>query len=242
MTGPKISSRATTAVCATSSTVGATKKPFSSAGSVGSRPETATVPSVAPSRMYSETRCCWARLTTGPIVVAGVEARAQAEPPATVAEPVEHLAVDVGVHVDPGAGGADLALVGEHARRRCRRWRRQVGVGEDDVRRLAAELDADPLDGVRRTAQDQPAHGRRPGERHLVDARRAPTSAAPARAPPVTTWKTPSGQAGLGQQVRAAEASVSGVCSAGLSSTRAAGGERGCDLLHGQQQRVVPRA
>ncbi len=32
------------------------------------------------------------------------------------------------------------------------------------------------------------------------------TSAAPARAPPVTTWSTPSGQPGLRQQVQAAGA------------------------------------
>ena len=66
-----------------------------------------------------------------------------------------------------------------------------------------------------------------------------PTSAAPARAPPVTTWKTPSGRPASASSAGSRSA-VSGVCSAGLSSTRAPGREGGRDLLHGEQQRVVP--
>src|SRR5436190_20533902 len=45
----------------------------------------------------------------------------------------------------------------------------QVGVGQDDVRSLATELERDLLDVLRRLLGDEPAHRGRPGERDLAD-------------------------------------------------------------------------
>ena len=61
-------------------------------------------------------------------------------------EPVEHAAL----HEDPAAGAAVLAGVVEDAVGRARRGELEVGVGEDDVGALAAELEGDPLDLVGR--------------------------------------------------------------------------------------------
>ncbi len=115
----------------------------------------------------------------------------------------------------------------------------EIGVGEDDVRRLPAELDADPLDRVRGAAQHQPADRRRPGEGHLVDAgmgdqrRTRPRSAR-------DDLEDPAREAGLGEQRGESERRERRLLGR-LQDDSAAGGERGCDLLHGQEQRVVPR-
>ena len=45
----------------------------------------------------------------------------------------------------PAAGAAVLAGIGEHAQGGTRRRFVEVGVGEDDVGRLAAQLQRDPL-------------------------------------------------------------------------------------------------
>src|SRR5262249_25413481 len=69
------------------------------------------------------------------------------------------------------ARGAQLALPVEDPVARALRGGVQVGVGEDDVRRLAAELHRDALDGPRRGAEDRLARLGLAGEGDLVDAR-----------------------------------------------------------------------
>ena len=46
----------------------------------------------------------------------------------------------------PRAGDADLARIGEHRHRGARHGRVEIGIGEHDVRRLAAELERDALE------------------------------------------------------------------------------------------------
>ena len=64
-------------------------------------------------------------------------------------------------------------------------------------------------------------------------------SAAPASPKPVTTFTTPSGKP-TSHTSCASRSAVSGVCSAGLSTTRVAAGERGAELPGRHQQREVP--
>jgi hypothetical protein len=73
----------------------------------------------------------------------------------------------------PRAGAARLALVEEH-RIACRRDRAlEVGVGEDDVRRLATQLQRDTLEVAGRLDNDLTPHLRRARERDLVHVRMA---------------------------------------------------------------------
>ena len=61
-----------------------------------------------------------------------------------------HLLVDRPSDQDAAARRADLALVDEDAEERAVHRGLEVGVGEEDVGRLAAELQADLLQGVGR--------------------------------------------------------------------------------------------
>jgi hypothetical protein len=60
------------------------------------------------------------------------------------------LVVDRLVHDQPGAGRADLAGVQEDGGQRGVEGGVQIGVGEDDVRVLAAQLERHPLHRVAR--------------------------------------------------------------------------------------------
>ena len=55
------------------------------------------------------------------------------------------MVVDLFLDEQPRARGANLALVEEDAEERAGHRPRQVRVGEHDVGRLAAQLEADPL-------------------------------------------------------------------------------------------------
>src|SRR6266566_9496754 len=68
-----------------------------------------------------------------------------------------------------GARLAGLPLVEAEREERSVDRRVQVGVGQDDVRSLATELERDLLDVLRRLLGDEPAHRGRPGERDLAD-------------------------------------------------------------------------
>ena len=82
-------------------------------------------------------------------------------------EPGQELVVDVPLDEDPRTGTAVLARVVEHrvGRRGCGAI--EVGVGEDHVRGLAAELERDALDRARRSAHHLAADLRRAGEPDL---------------------------------------------------------------------------
>ena len=74
-------------------------------------------------------------------------------------------------HEQPRAGDAGLALVEEDPAERAARGRIQVGVGEHDVRALAAELERDALQPVDGGPDDLLAGGGLTGERDLAHAR-----------------------------------------------------------------------
>ena len=82
---------------------------------------------------------------------------------------VHELLVDVLLHQHPAAGGADLALVDEGAEEGAVHRVLEVGVAEEDVGRLAAQLERDPLELVRGAPHDQLAHLGAAGEGDLPD-------------------------------------------------------------------------
>ena len=95
----------------------------------------------------------------------------------------------------------------------------EVGVVEDDERRVAAELERDLLHRPRALRHQQLPDLGRAGEADLADGRvrRSSPRRSAARRPasPVTTWKTPAGRP-ASARARATASAVSGVCSAGL--------------------------
>ena len=120
---------------------------------------------------------------------------------------------------DPRARAAVLAGVAEHRRRRRGRGGLEVGVGEDDVRRLAAELERHPLDRLRGAGGDPAADLGRAGERDLGDVGVLDQAAARRPSPgPATTLSTPSGSP-ASSAIRSSSSAVSGVSSAGFSTT-----------------------
>ena len=91
--------------------------------------------SEARDRVGRRTRAVQARLR--------VEPRAKRHAPGGPDQPLEHVVVAPALHVQPGAGGAHLALVVEDALRDHRRDSVEIGVIENDGRRLAAQLHRD---------------------------------------------------------------------------------------------------
>ena len=92
-----------------------------------------------------------------------------------------------------------------------------VGVVEDDRRRLAAEFEADPLELLAADPGDTAADRRRTGEGHLVDAR-VPHQGLTGVASAGKTDTTPSGTVGL-SSISANQSESSGVSGAGLTTT-----------------------
>ena len=118
--------------------------------------------------------------------------------------------------------------------------RLEVGVGEDHVRRLAAELERDLLEVAGSRLDDQLADLGRAGERDLVDAvvrgqsrRRRPPN-------PVTMLTTPVGQPGLLHQLAEAQRRQRRLLG-GLEHDGAAARQRRRELPCRHQQREVPR-
>ena len=92
-----------------------------------------------------------------------------------------------------------------------------VGVIEDDRRRLAAQLEADPLELFAADRGDVPAGRRRTGERDLVHARMA-NQALAGLPPPGTIDTTPSGRS-ISSSISANHMASKGVSGAGLTTT-----------------------
>ena len=141
--------------------------------------------------------------------------------------------------VDAGARRADLALVREDPGRGTGDRRRQVRVREDDVGGLAAQLDTDPLDGFGGVAQHQSAHRRRSRERDLVDARVGDQRVARPGASGHHAQDT-LGQPGVAEQRGEPQGGERRLLGR-LQDHAAPGRERRGDLLHGQEEWVVPR-
>jgi ParB family chromosome partitioning protein len=152
----------------------------------------------------------------------------------------DEFIVRLALDEDAAARAAILAGVGEDAHRRLRRRFLQVGVGEDDVGRLAAQLEADPFDVARGELHDPRAdlcrsrerdfsHQRMRDERFAHFAPRARQHLEHAR-----------GQAGFVGKLRETKcAQRRGL--GGLEDDRVAGGERGGELPAGDRERKIPR-
>ena len=137
-------------------------------------------------------------------------------------------------------GRAHFALVEEHAEQRAFDRRLEVGVGEEDVRRLAAELERDLLQRVGGGAHDVLPTSALPVNA-ILSTSGCSTIAAPAVRPsPVTMLTTPGGKPGcrrkLGQRERRQRRLLGR-----LQHRRAAGADRRRELPRRHQQRVVPR-
>ena len=141
---------------------------------------------------------------------------------------------------DPRARAAVLAGVAEHRQRRRRGGRLEVGVGEDDVGRLAAQLERHPLDRRRGARGDPAADLGRAGEGDLGDVGVLDQPLRRRRCPgPATTFSTPSGSP-ASSAIRSSSSAVSGVSSAGFSTTVLPAASAGADLPGGDRQREVP--
>ena len=117
----------------------------------------------------------------------------------------------------------------------------EVGVGEDDVGVLAAELEGDLLHRRGGGGHDPPAGLEAAGERDQVDARVASTSGAPASGPaPSTRLPTPAGRpASSSSRIR--WMAVCGVSSLGLRTKVLPAARQGATFQDDLEQRVVPR-
>ena len=130
---------------------------------------------------------------------------------------VDELLVDRPLHEDAAARRADLALVDEDAEQRAVDRGLEVGVGEEDVRRLAAELERDLLQRVGRAPHDDLADLGAAGERDLVDVRVRDDRRA-GRFADARDDVDDAGRQPRLVEARASSSTVSGVCSAGLST------------------------
>ena len=167
----------------------------------------------------------------------GSPSRRVAEP---ALEPLDDLVGDGLLHQQPGARAADVALVEEDAVDDALDRLVDRRVVEDDVRGLAAELQRELLAG----AGDWPARSALPTAVEPVNATLSTsgcsTSAAPVSPAPVTMLTTPGGRSAC-CTISANSSAVSGVVSAGLSTTVLPAASAGRDLPRQHQQREVPR-
>ena len=96
----------------------------------------------------------------------------------------------------------------------------QVGVGEDDVRALAAQLQSDALQiGLRGGLHDQMADFGGAGERHLIDIHVIGDGGAGGGTESRQHVDDAFGESRLHDQARRCAARTSGVCSAGFITT-----------------------
>ncbi len=116
----------------------------------------------------------------------------------------------------------------------------QIGVVEDDVGRLAAQLLRHALDGIGRGLRHRDTGARRTRERHHIDARMRRHRLAHRRAVAIDEIEHAGGNArfvhDLGEQIAA-----HGRDFAGLQHHRAPGGQRGRDFAGDLVDRPVPR-
>ena len=140
----------------------------------------------------------------------------------------------------PRAGAADVALVEEDPVDDPLDGLVDRGVLEDDVRRLAAELERQPDLAPGERGLDVAADGGRAGERDLVDPVGAHERGARSTPSPGRIATTPGGQLGLlddlGEQQRRQRRRLGGLEDRGVAA-----GERRRELPGRHQQREVPR-
>ena len=170
----------------------------------------------------------------------GVERVAHLHAARLLGERVDEVVVDRLLDEDAGARLAALAggVVDRPDRARDRRV--EVGVREDEVRALAAELERQPLDRLGAEPHDLAARLRRAGERDLVDAGVLDEIGARRRTVAGDDVDRAGGKADLGRELGEAQRRH-GRLRIRLQDDRAAGRERGRELPRRHQQRVVPR-
>src|ERR1022692_2532367 len=81
----------------------------------------------------------------------------------------DEVLVDRLLHQDTATGGADFALIDEDSEERAVDGGFEIGIGEEDVWRLATEFKGDTLYGVGGLFHDDLADGGAAGEGDLVD-------------------------------------------------------------------------
>ena len=152
---------------------------------------------------------------------------------------VQHLVGDGLLHQQPRARAADVALVEEDAVDDALDGLVERGVVEDDVGGLAAELEGDLLVvpatdlAIARPTSVEPVNA-------TLSTSGCATSARPVSPAPVTMLTTPGGRSAC-WQISANSSAVSGVVSAGFSTTVLPQASAGRDLPGQHQQREVPR-
>ena len=99
-------------------------------------------------------------LASGPISVPASSGLPSTIAPRALGDQRDELVVDVLVRDQPGAGHARLPAGGEDAGHDAVRGGLEVGVGEDELRRLAAELERDAREVARRALGDVDARPR----------------------------------------------------------------------------------
>ncbi len=99
----------------------------------------------------------------------GIEAVADLQLLAELGDAADEFVIDLLLDEQARAGAADLPRIGEHGHRGSRHRRIEIGVGEHDVRRLAAELKRNPLEVTGRGTDDRLPRDVRAGEGDLVD-------------------------------------------------------------------------
>ncbi|CRJ98752.1 hypothetical protein BN1708_009490 [Verticillium longisporum] len=151
----------------------------------------------------------------------------------------EEGVVDIVVDEEARGGGADLAGVGHEAVVGPARGAVEVGVGEDEQRRLAARLERHGLEGGGGQAHDGAAGRRAAGEGELVDAGVGGEGGAGVGAAAVEHVEHAARQAGGGHEAGEVEHGQ-GRLLGGLEDDRVAGGEGRGQLPAGHGQRVVP--
>ena len=170
----------------------------------------------------------------------GVERAAEANVLRPADQLLDDLVVDAVLDHEPRAGRADLSGVQEDRREGVVDRGVEVGVGEDDVGVLAAELERHALHRGRRGRHDAPAGDDPAGEGDEVDL----GSLGEGRADAVTGAQhevgDPVGQAGVGERPHEPRRRRRGEL-ARLEHEGVAGRERRGDLPGGLQERVVPR-
>ena len=138
------------------------------------------------------------------------------------------------------AGAAVLPGVAEDRERRGGRGRLEVGVGEDHVGGLAAELEGDPLDRRGRALGDPAADLGRAGEGDLGDVGVLDEALGRRPSPgPATTLSTPSGSP-ASRAIFSSSSAVSGVSSAGLRTTVLPAASAGATFQEAIVEREVP--
>ena len=153
---------------------------------------------------------------------------------------IDHFVVHLLLDEQPAAGTAALALVEVQGQVRAFDGRVEIGVGEDHVRALAAQLEGEPLHRLGRRLLDDLRGGQLAGEGDLVDGRVRHQRRAGRRAVARHDVDHAVRNARLLREPRHPQASERRLLGR-LHHDRAAGRQRRAPLPGDHQRREVPR-